>query len=114
MANTKEIQKLHKWLTVCWIVIISPVLLFFIPGGDIGLDFRDGGPEVAAPFLFWLLATLFYHVILGKLAARKNRSVINWVGGHIILSPLSFLIFYPLMLRAEVLPRKDKKVRTSA
>lgn len=105
----EEIKKLHKWLTVCWIVIISPVLLIFIPGGDIGLDFRDGGPEVAIPFLLWLLAALFYHVFLGKLASRKNRSVITWVGGSLLLTPISYLFLYPMMLNAKPLPKKENK-----
>lgn len=48
-----------------------------------------------------------YLIFLGRLASKKNRSVIIWVGLTIIFSPLSYIVSYPLLLTAKVLPKKE-------
>jgi len=64
-----------------------------------------GGVIVA--LVLWVISGILYHVFLGILASKKNRSVIKWVGLSVFFAPLGLIISYPLMLWAKPLPKGE-------
>ncbi len=73
--------------------------------GDWLNSLMTGGVIVA--LVLWVISGILYHVFLGILVSKKNRSVIKWVGLSVFFAPLGLIISYPLMLWAKPLPKEE-------
>jgi len=91
---------------LCTFYILSlPLPHIEITDGDWLNSLMTGGVIVA--LVLWVISGILYHVFLGILVSKKNRSVIKWVGLSVFFAPLGLIISYPLMLWAKPLPKEE-------
>lgn len=94
-------RTLNILLTLSLLLFIAPFIL--IPFGIISVPESTQIPIILTALLFGLI----YYVFLGMLAAKKNRSVIKWVGLSFIFSPVGYIVSYPLILIAKPIERSE-------
>jgi len=94
-----QFKTLNILLTISLVLFIVPLIL--IPYKVMPVPENMENPIIVVAIIFGFL----YHVFLGMLASKKNRSVIKWVAISIILSPFGTVVSYPLMLFAKPLEK---------
>ena len=97
----QNFKTLNILLSLSLVLFIAPLIL--VPYKIISVPGSMETPVILIAILFGLL----YYVFLGMLAAKKNRSVIKWVGLSIIFSPLGHIVSYPLMLTAKSIEKGE-------
>ena len=94
----QEFKKLHMALTISFLLFVLPMVVWLA--------------VFMHPFLaiMSLVGILAFYIILGILAARKNRCVVCWVGLSFLTSPIGPIVAYFMMLKADTLePKKSNK-----